>query len=148
MGCAQSNNKDAEIQAKIKEQTLKIEKLKRENEEMKRMMNGLTSAQETMRTQSPADIEDQVLRLESKLIELGERIAVKHSSDTLVRNEDVPNSPMLTPQQKDEKSVNEVRESVWDDPKIKEMLEKHKRKFVQKAPVTNEASAVQTHSNS
>lgn len=128
MGCGKSVDKEAELQKLIAKQKQQIADLTRANAAIKQSVESLRSAPSS--TPSSA-LQAQVLLLESKLTALSEKALLRHAS-TLSRDEDTPNRHPVSQPKKPARLLYD--KGVWEDPQVKEMLERRRKMLIKGNP--------------
>lgn len=124
MGCGKSVDKEDELQKIIAKQRERIADLTRDNAAIKESVESLRSA-------PPSTLQAQVLLLESKLTALSERAYLRHAS-TLSRDADTPNRSPISLPKKPARLLYD--KGVWEDPEVKEMLERRRKMLVKGTP--------------
>lgn len=120
MGCGKSVDNQTELRKRIAKQKQQIADLTQANAAIQKAVDDLRS------TPLPsAYLQDQVLQLEAKLAQLSEKALLRHAS-TLSRDEDHSSPPVLTPGEPFQ------GKGVWEDPQIKEMLERRRKLLVRR----------------
>jgi len=119
MGCGKSVDSETELRKLIAKQRQQIADLTRANAAIQKSV-------EDLRSLLPSDsLRGQVLQLETKLAQLSEKALLRHAS-TLSRDEDLPSTPGEPLRQ----PLHD--KGVWEDPQIKEMLERRRKLLVRR----------------